>query len=132
MIEIHSQPPECWPILEKRFGKKWEPPIVITYAGKIHAPAGKVSLPLLIHELVHVEQQKHMPPEEYLTRYLEDVAFRKKVETAAYKAQVAFLAATIEDRDRLWCEKHLIRKNMMREYDGAFTYEEASDILNLS
>lgn len=130
MIEVDKNPPECWPTLEKVFGVKWEASIVCTCDGKIHSPAGVISPATYVHELVHVEQQRRMTWPLYLKRYLNDESFRKTVETEAYRAEAAFLEATIRDEHELWCVKHRIAKSMEGGYNGLFTYEEASDILN--
>lgn len=130
MIEVDKNPPECWPTLEKAFGVKWEASIVCTCDGKIHAPAGVVSPSVYVHELVHVEQQRRMTWPLYLKRYLADPDFIRSVETEAYKAQAAFLEATIRDATELWCVKHRLAKSIAGGYNGLFTYEQASDILN--
>lgn len=128
---IHTTPPPNWDKLSKAFGVKWEGNHVVTYGGEIYCAAGKVDPDVLVHEMVHVEQQKGQDMEALSERYMNDVEYRREVETAAHKAQCAFLEATITDPAELWCKKYTYAKIMARMYNGAFTMESASGIMNL-
>lgn len=128
---IHTTPPPNWEKLSKAFGVKWEGNHVVTYAGEIYCPSGKVDPDVLVHELVHVMQQKGQDMEALSERYMNDVGYRREVETAAHKVQCAFLEATITDPAELWCKKYTYAKTMARMYNGAFTMESASAIMNI-
>lgn len=131
MIKIHTTPPANWDKLGASFGVKWEGNLVVTYAGQIHCPAGKVSPDVLVHEMVHVEQQRGQDMELLLHRYMNDIDYLREVETAAFKAQAAFIDATCPEPEA-WCKKYRIAKRMVEMYKTAFTFETASAIMNLN
>lgn len=130
MIEIITTPPPQWDELSKNFNVKWEGYVVLTYGGKIYCPTGIIAPDVLVHELVHVEQQKGKDMRELLQRYMTDIEFLKSVEIPAFKAQAAFLDATLPEAEA-WCKKRQIAKVMVSMYKGAFTMETASGIMNL-
>lgn len=131
-MTIHTTPPPNWPELSASFGGvKWEGNLVVTYAGQIHCPSGKVAPDVLVHEMVHVEQQKGQDMEALSERYMNDIEYMREVETDALKAQCAFLEATIKDPSELWCKKYAIAKVVAKMYKGAFTMESASAIMNI-
>jgi hypothetical protein len=131
MITILTTPPPNWDKLASSFKVKWEGNLVVTYAGQIHCPSGKVAPDVLVHEMVHVEQQKGKDMELLLERYMTDIDLLREVETPAFKAQAAFLEATIPDKSELWCKKYRIAKRMVEMYKDAFTFDTASAIINL-
>lgn len=131
MIQILTTPPPNWDKLGTAFGVKWEGNLVVTYAGQIYCPSGKVAPDVLVHEMVHVEQQKGKDMELLLERYMTDINFLREVETPAFKAQAAFLDATIPDEAKLWCVKYNIAKRMVEMYKGAFTLDTASAIMGI-
>lgn len=131
MTTIHTEPPKEWDKLSKAFGgMKWEGNIVVTYAGQIHCPSGKVAPDVIVHEMVHVEQQKGQDMKLLLERYMNDIDYLREVETAAFKAQAAFIDATMPEAEA-WCRKYRIVKQMVKMYKTAFTFESASCIMNL-
>jgi len=131
MIEIYTNPPPNWSKLSEAFNVNWEGNLVVTYAGKIHCPSGKVSPDVLVHEMVHVEQQKGKDMELLLQRYMTDIDYLRDVETPAFKAQAAFIDATTPDEAEAWCKKYRIAKRMEEMYKNAFTFETASAIMNI-
>jgi hypothetical protein len=131
MITIHTTPPPNWDKLSASFGVKWEGSLVVTYAGQIHCPSGKVAPDVLVHELVHVEQQRGQDMELLLHRYMNDVNYLREVETAAFKAQAAFIDAAFPEPEA-WCKKYRIAKRMAEMYKTAFTFDTASAIMNLN
>ena len=128
---IHTTPPPNWPKLAAAFGVKWEDNHVVTYGGEIYCASGKLEPDVLVHEMVHVEQQKGQDMEAIAERYMNDVEYRREVETAAHTAQRVFLEVTIKDPSELWCKKYSYAKLMARMYKGAFTMESASAIMNI-
>lgn len=130
MITIHTTPPPNWAELSASFGVKWEGSLVVTYACEIYCPSGEVAPDVLVHEMVHVEQQRGMDMEIMLQRYMNDVEYLKSVEIPAFKAQAAFIDATLPEA-QAWCRKYKIAKTMVNMYKGAFTMETASGIMNL-
>lgn len=66
-----------------------------------------------------------------LELYMNDINYLREVETAAFKAQAAFIDATMPAA-RAWCRKYQIAKQMVAMYKTAFTFETASAIMNLN
>jgi hypothetical protein len=136
-MTIHTTPPPNWEKLAASFGNKnvpWAGPIVVTYGGKIYSPSGKVDPDVLVHEMVHVAQQQgktNAEMEAMSDRYISDPEYVREMETPAFKAQVAFMEATIKDPAELWCRKYTFVKGMVKNYNGAFTMESASAIMNI-
>ena len=130
MVEIVTTPPPNWDKLSAVFNVKWEGNLVATYGGVIHCPSGKVEPHVLVHELVHVEQQRGKDMEALITRYMTDMQYVKEVETPAFKAQAAFIDATMPESEA-WCKKYSIAKRMAEMYKGAFTMETASAIMGV-
>lgn len=131
MIKIYTTPPPNWEALSKSFGGiKWEGNFCVTYAGKIHCPSGEVAPDTLVHEMVHVEQQRGMDMEIMIERYMNDIDYLRKVETEAFKAQAAFIDATMPEA-QAWCHKYKIVKQMVKMYKSAFTKETASAIMGI-
>lgn len=132
MTTILTTPPENWEKLSAAFGGvKWQGNLAVTYAGQIHCPSGKVAPDVLVHEMVHVQQQKGLDMDLLLERYMNDIEYLREVETAAFKAQAAFIDATMPESEA-WCRKYQIAKQMVKMYKTAFTFETASAIINLN
>ena len=127
---ITGQPPQ-WDKLGTSFGVKWQGNIVVTYAGKIYCPSGSIAPDVLVHELVHVQQQKNQDMNVMLERYMNDIDYLREIETPAFKAQAAFIDATYTNLDEAWCKKYNTAKRMVQMYKSAFTFETASAIMNL-
>lgn len=131
MIQISSEKPACYERLRKEFGISWDSGIIITYGGVIYCKKGSMPADFLAHELVHVKQQMNQDPDEYLEKFISEPAFRKWSEMGAYSVQAAFLDATIVDPFDLVDKKTRLLENMLKNYGGVFTREEARDILGL-
>lgn len=127
---VSQEKPVCWDRLEKEFGVKWVPGLYVTYDAQIHSPSGEIETEYLVHELVHVAQQQGKDPEAHLEKYIADPKYRLSCELPAYKVQVAFLRATIENPDELFVRMHKIWKAMANSYKGMVTYEEAKQFLS--
>lgn len=129
---ILTTPPKDWEKLSAAFGGvKWEGNIVVTYAGQIHCPSGKVEPDVLVHEMVHVEQQKGEDMDALLKLYMTDIDYLREVETAAFKAQAAFIDATLIPEDA-YQRKLRIVGQMVKMYKTAFTKETASAIMGIN
>lgn len=126
---IHTEKPACWDRLEKRFNLKWESGIIITYDGKIYHHAGVIEPDYLAHELVHVKQQEGKDPEEFLERFITDKNFRLEMELPAFRVQIAFLRATIQDPKELSAKIRKLAEKMVNNYDGMVSKEQAATLL---
>lgn len=129
-MRILTTPPPNWDKLSAAFKVKWEGGIVVTYAGQIHCPSGHLEPDVLVHEMVHVEQQRGLDMEVLIHRYMTDIDYLRSVEIPAFKAQAAFIDATMPEA-KAWCRKYAIAKRMVEMYKGAFTEETASAIMGI-
>lgn len=128
MLIVHTQTkPPCWDRLEKEFKVQWVPGVYVTYGSEIYCFNSEIADEFLVHEAVHVAQQRLMDPEEYLEKYIADLSFRKKVEKEAFIVHDAYLRASIANEAELFTKLHRNRKSFARTI--GCTLEEADQIL---
>lgn len=128
MLIVHfQQQPPIWPRLEKEFKVSWVPGVYVTYGAEIYCFNNHIEDEFLVHEAVHVGQQRLMDKDEYVEKYINDLAFRKKVEKEAFVIHDAYLRATIPNEAELFTKLHRNRKSFARTV--GCTLEEADQIL---
>jgi hypothetical protein len=92
---VEFRPQSEFPLLEE-YRKHFSitPRTIFAYDEAIYANEG---LPqhLIVHEQVHLRQQKKHGLDEWVKQYLTNTAFRLRMEVEAYKAQLA----SIKDRE---------------------------------
>ena len=118
------------PIYEKcheAFGVNWDDGIVITYGDTVYSKYD-LSPDLIVHEGVHVEQQKVMGPEKWWEMYLEHKEFRLLEEVDAYSAQIKFIKSNVKDRNEAFRYCHKIWQDMARMYGSMCSYSEAKKL----
>lgn len=128
---VHTTPPPNWQRIATYLNVDWEKGVVITYGGEIYSSLPSLDPDVIVHEMVHVEQQRGRNMETYLQRYIDDVDFVRAVETPAYRVQAAFIDATETNKARAIAKKRHYAKMMALMYRGAFTLSDASAIMNL-
>lgn len=85
--------------IKKHFDLKKD--TIFTYGETIYNPDnGKIDLPLMMHELVHVRQQHQYGVEKWWSRYLRDMDFRLSQEVEAYQVQYKEGKRVIKDRNQ--------------------------------
>ena len=86
---IEDYPPN-YKEIEKVFKVKERLDVIFTYGDKLYNPHKiKIEAHAIIHEEVHVKQQKN--PKEWWDRYLKDKDFRLEQEMEAYATQYAYV-----------------------------------------
>lgn len=126
---IHfGKQPSIWPTLEKAFGLKWVPGVTVTYGGEIYSYNDDIKPDVLVHEMVHVGQQKLMPADEFLDRYIADREFRIKMELPAYVIHNAYLRATMTDKAVLWTRLYTNLKSFAMTCD--LSMDEADKMIS--
>ena len=81
---------------------------------------------ILLHEQVHIAQQKRIGARKWIKRYLVDDEFRKEQEVEAYQVQIA----SIKDREaRSSCRTECAYNLSSSLYGSLMTFMEALDIL---
>ena len=76
---------------------------VFTYGDNLYNPAGlTIHTDLLIHEMVHMEQQKHddTVAKIWWQRYIQDTAFRLDQELEAYGEQYRYICGQVKDKNK--------------------------------
>ena len=99
-IQIKIERPPNWAELRNRF-KFPEATTIFTYGDCIYNPGGVPLEPhVILHEMVHMEQQRKTSPEEWYKRYMEEPDFLISQEAEAYQKQFEYIKSIIKDRNR--------------------------------
>lgn len=127
-MKLSTEKPPNWEALVKKFGVTWDR-TVVTYGDTAYCRRA-LSDDLIIHESVHVEQQRETSPEVWWEKYMEDPVFRCEQEMEAYRHQYLFLKDKIKDRNALF--KHLDR--LARDlsspmYGKVLSYQQALEAI---
>ncbi len=128
-IRIVGARPEVYETLHERFGVEWDNGIIITVYPNIHC---RFPLPpdKIVHEAVHLVQQKEMGADIWWHRWLAEPGFRLDQEAAAHRKEADFVRKSIKDRnDR---DKFIrdIAKNLSGPiYGNLISYGEALALL---
>lgn len=128
-LRIVNEKPPVYDRCKVQFGVDWDQGIVITYGDTIHTKVMNLPADIILHESVHIEQQRAYGKEAWWDRYFVDPDFRKSQETDAYREQGRFLRKTIGDRNRRFRILNKIATNMAVYYGDIFTRTEALGIL---
>lgn len=125
-MQIIHTPPEIFPLLQKKFGVKWDQSIIITYYPNVYCKTD-ISPDLVIHEGVHLKQQEEMGVENWWNLYLSDKTFRLSQELEAYRYQYQWAIENMNRQSR----KQLLRKCAKDLsgpiYGNVISYQDAYD-----
>jgi hypothetical protein len=96
-VNISLTPPPNMLEITKAFGVKWGGDTVFTYGDTIHSNTTDLPANLIIHEMVHMKQQREFEGgvEAWWEKYLVDEDFRLQEELLAYRTQYQYLIATM-------------------------------------
>jgi hypothetical protein len=114
MIVPTNQQPPCWERLEKAFGVYWVPGVHVTYGSEIYCHDDAITNEFLVHELVHVEQQKRMAPDAYLDLFIASADFRMEMELPAYRVHNEYLRATLTNKDEVFVKINRNQRSLAR------------------
>lgn len=115
MLVVHTQTkPPCWERLEKAFGVYWVPGVHVTYGGEIYCYDEELTNEFLVHELVHVEQQKRMSAEDFLDCFIAFADFRMEMELPAYRVHNEYLRATLTNEDEAFVKINRNQRSLAR------------------
>lgn len=121
-MNISHEKPKNWQMLVERFGAVWGK-TVVTYGDTCHC-AKPLSEDLMVHEAVHVRQQKN--PDEWWARYMMDPVFRVEQEVEAYKEQMDYFRRVLKDRNQLFRIQDKLARDLCGPlYGRAISYDEA-------
>lgn len=128
-IKISHEVPPIYEKCAEKFGVSWNDGIVITYGDTVYSK-DELSADLIVHESIHVKQQKEIGVDVWWDKYLTDQEFRLAEEVECYRAQIRFLKANIKDRNQLFRVCNEIWKNMVTLYGRMVSYEDAKRLTN--
>lgn len=89
-VKFSKRKPPVYEECSKRFGIKWEDGVAFTYGNTIHCKETP-SEDLIVHEMVHIEQQAKIGKELWWKRYFDEPVFRLEQEVEAYRKQLQFI-----------------------------------------
>lgn len=129
-IKFSKEIPEIYKELHSKFGVNWDEGIIICYGNTIHCNQ-KVSPDKIVHETIHVKQQKKIGKDEWWRMYIDIPSFRLEQEVEAYRAEYQFVKRNIKDREALFkfltrMAKHLSSEN----YGDIITTDEAIKLIS--
>lgn len=123
---VSHEKPFIYDKCREQFNIDWES-VVITYGNVVYSK-NELSPDLLVHEGVHVVQQKEMGVEIWWEKYFNDKEFRLSQEVEAYKAQIKFIKMNVKDRNYAFRACHRIWQDMVRMYGNMCDYATAKKL----
>lgn len=100
VVVVH-EPPPIYEELVREFNIDWESGVIIAWNGKVYTK-DTLDPQKVIHELVHLDEQKKMGNEAWWQLYIENQQFRLDQEVMAMKAEIRFLRKYIKDREAVF------------------------------
>lgn len=127
MAVIHSYPPN---INEINLVLPTNDTNVFSYYPDIYVPSGKeLEADLMLHENIHLEQQKAIGVQNWWRKYLIDIHFRLDQELAAFAAQLAYGKEVypVKTSDQMKQDFAFLLSG--KQYQTGLTYQEADTAL---
>lgn len=113
-MKIRNTYPPNYEELIQHFDIANNPNVIFTYGDTLFVPNGQnVPDNLIVHESIHVEQQKKTGAKEWWKRYIDDIDFRIDQEAEAYNAQYKYMQENMNRHDR-----RVILKQMIHDFSG--------------
>ncbi len=92
--------PTNYKAIKKCFPEVDDKNVVITVGNKIYSET-PLRNDIIVHELVHVEQQSLIGPAVWWEQFLASPAFRYRQELECYRAQYKYIKSIIKDRNQV-------------------------------
>lgn len=127
-MKLVHEKPAIYQRLVDKFGINWDRGIIITYGDTVYC---KTSIPpdLVVHESVHVEQQKKMGVEIWWDKYIAEPKFRLEQEIEAYRTQYRFVCANAGRTIRRESQRNIARELSSSTYGSIISYQDALKII---
>ncbi len=126
-VRLEKPPFGLYERAEKQFGVVWEDGVVFTVSDIVYSPYS-ITPDLLVHEKTHEKQQRVIGTKLWWEKYFDDEPFRLEQELEAYRAQYAYLKATMKDREKLFKKLHFICSKLSGTmYGNIISYSEAME-----
>lgn len=128
-IEFSTDKPAIYDRINEIFGVEFDDGIIISYYPKIHCKV-KLSADKIVHEMMHMEQQKNLGVELWWNLFFSDEGFRLEQEVEAYRAEAAFIRRNIKDRNAVARFIHNMAVTLSSKiYGNICDYSEAMQFL---
>lgn len=128
-VEVLHKKPNIYDVLHNKFGVEWDNGIIITVYPYVYC---KFELPpdKIVHESIHLRQQKAMTPQIWWQKFLDDPSFRLEQEVEAHRREAQFIRKNIKDRNAAFHYVREIAQNLSSKiYGELVTYSEAMALL---
>ena len=104
--------------------------VAINYKGDIYLPNGNVREDIIIHEKVHIKQQKG-DYDGWIEHYQTDISFRIEQEVEAYKEQIKYIKKTMGRKKAFYAMMSFAKFLSSEVYGNIITFEKALKKLKL-
>ena len=129
MIKISTEKPSVYEKLREAFGIDWETGVYITYGDTVYCKDGYLPPNVIVHEQVHIDQQKGWNLDEYVDKFINDKQFRFEKEVEAFQAEAKWMRSNIKDRNELHTRLDWMWKKMATHYGDMISYQHAKEII---
>jgi hypothetical protein len=122
--------PKIYYKLHDKFGVEWDDGVIIPWNDKIHC---KFDLPeeKIVHEEVHLWQQRLKGPKAWFDKYISDPVFRLNQEVEACRAEVKWIESNVPDRNKRFKMIHAIATLLSGSvYGDLVSYQTAMELIN--
>lgn len=114
----------------KLFDASFDDTVVFAYGDKIHTIILDIPKDIIVHEKVHLRQQKEVGLDEWWDKYFSDTDFRVDMEAEAYGAQFKYLKSMRRDRNWRFKKLRKLAKKLSGDlYGNAIPMSEAMSII---
>jgi len=129
-MKIKNSYPPNYNELIKYFDIADNPNVIFSYGKILYVPNGQnITDDLIVHESIHMEQQKKVGVKEWWKKYINDIDFRIEQEAEAYNAQYKFIKDGFNRHDRIMKLKQLIGDFSGPVYGNILTPEKAKELI---
>ena len=129
-MKIRNEYPPNIEMIKKVFDLTAKHPIYAFYPDIYNPEGQQIDVPLLAHEMVHLDQQKEIGVLNWWDRYLNNPAFRASQEILAYQTQYLTAKKYNKDRNKLFNYAKLLALDLSCEmYGKCLTFSEALEAI---
>lgn len=128
-IKFSKEKPEIYEELHNKLKVDWDDDIIICYGDTIHCKVD-ISPEKVVHEVVHVKQQKKIGRDEWWRLYLDMPQFRLEQEIEAYTEEYKFIKRNIKNKEIVFKKLiHLAKDLSSKTYGDIITTDDAMSII---
>lgn len=129
-IKTSKEIPEIYHRLKTVFDIDWNDGVIIANGDTVHCKY-EISPAKLVHESVHLKQQKKIGLSNWWEMYITMDSFRLEQEAEAYRKEYDFLKKNIKDREYAYrLKRELARQLASKQYGGIINFNDAITLLS--